>query len=165
MSLKMGQFLFGHSLILSSISSPCISYRQGKFWDESFLGELVSLFLWGSCLATGDGLFRFHISSVVSHCQGHPHWFSLIPGFYLTVKMTSTSIPLSVSDFHSFSWPSSHLFCHSSTLVSESPIPLPIPPPSQFPSFISLLWLFYYPSNWDSSFLAWSFLLFWLLWS
>jgi hypothetical protein len=60
----------------------CISCRQDKFWVESFVGGLVSLLLhWGSCLATGGGLLRFHIPSVVNHNESL-HCFldtSLIP--------------------------------------------------------------------------------------
>jgi hypothetical protein len=41
---------------------PYISYRQDKFWVESFMGGLVSLSLhWGFSLAIGNGLLRFHI--------------------------------------------------------------------------------------------------------
>ena len=45
-----------------------ISCRQGKVWAECFLDDLVSPSLhWKSCLATGSGLFRFHIQNAVSH--------------------------------------------------------------------------------------------------
>jgi hypothetical protein len=40
----------------------CISFRQDKFWIESFVGGLLFLFLhWVSCLATGDNQLRFCI--------------------------------------------------------------------------------------------------------
>jgi hypothetical protein len=68
MSLKLGWLFVGHSLSLCSILHACISYRQNKFGVKGFVGELVSLsFHWGSCLATGGGLFRIHIPHVVSH--------------------------------------------------------------------------------------------------
>ena len=43
------------------------SCMQDKFWVENFVGGLVSLrHHWGSCLATGGGLLKFHILTVVS---------------------------------------------------------------------------------------------------
>ena len=46
MGLKLGWLLIFNSLSLCSIPYVCTSYRQGKFWVESFLGGLVSLFSW-----------------------------------------------------------------------------------------------------------------------
>jgi hypothetical protein len=66
--LKLGWFLVDNSLSLCSILGPCISYRRDKFWVESFIGGFVSLLLYlDSCLATGGGLFRFHIPKVICH--------------------------------------------------------------------------------------------------
>jgi hypothetical protein len=66
-----------------------------------------------------------------------------------------TSSPLSVADFHSYSWPSNHLSCPSPHLILNSSLPLPalsLPPPATYGYFISL-------SKWESSILAWAFLL------
>ena len=41
--LKLGWLLVSHSLTLCSLLRACISYRQVKFWVESFVGGLVSL--------------------------------------------------------------------------------------------------------------------------
>jgi hypothetical protein len=68
MGLSLGWLLRGQSFSFCSISSPCISYTQYTYWIKSFVCGLVSLlFHWGYCLATGSGLFRFHISNAVSH--------------------------------------------------------------------------------------------------
>ena len=41
---------------------PCISFKQDKFWVESFVGVLAFTSLhFGSCLAIVSGLFRFHV--------------------------------------------------------------------------------------------------------
>ena len=45
--LKLGWLLVSHSLTLCSLLRACISYRQVKFWVESFVGGLVSLSLTG----------------------------------------------------------------------------------------------------------------------
>ena len=68
MNLKLVLLLVGHSLSLCSIPCLYISCRQDKFWDESLVSGLMSLLLhWGSCLATGDGLFRFHMPNAVNY--------------------------------------------------------------------------------------------------
>jgi hypothetical protein len=43
--LILGCLLVGHSLSLCSFPGACISFRQNKFWVESFEGLLVSLLL------------------------------------------------------------------------------------------------------------------------
>jgi hypothetical protein len=69
----VGLLLVGHSINLCSPSLVRISYWQNKIWIKNFVGGLVSLLLhWGSCLATGGDLFRFHIPNVVSHSHGSP---------------------------------------------------------------------------------------------
>jgi hypothetical protein len=70
--LNLSQLLVGSSLSLCSIPCPCISRRQDKFWVNNFGGRLLYLLLnCGLCMATGVGLFRFHIPNAVSH----PYWF------------------------------------------------------------------------------------------
>jgi hypothetical protein len=39
----------------------------GKFWVESFVGGLVSLPLWGSCLPAGGSLPSLHTPNAVCH--------------------------------------------------------------------------------------------------
>ena len=93
MGFQLNRLLVGYSLNLCSIPNPCISYRQGKFGAESFLGGFVSLSLyWGSCLATGGGLPSLHIPNAVSYSLGYPidSWdlpyprFLSLPGDHLT---------------------------------------------------------------------------------
>ena len=73
LGLKLGQVLVGHSLSLCYIHSSFISCRQDKLWVENFVGELVSLSLhWSSCLATGGGLLRVHITNAESQIRTPP---------------------------------------------------------------------------------------------
>ena len=74
-----------------------------------------------------------------------PHWFvgtSLIPCLSLVLKMTLSSLPESVADFHTFSWSSSYFVYPSQTWYWAS-IPLTIPFLSQVPPSICLLWLLF----------------------
>ena len=154
MGLKLGWLLVGHSLSYWSLSPACISCNRDKFWFESFVCRLVSLLLnWGSCLATGDGLFRFYIPNVGIH----PHWFLstfLISGLCLAWEMSPTSSPLSVADFQLLSWPSIHPFCLSLHLILNAFITLPNPLPSLHLPHMTIP-----SSKWDSSILDCAFLL------
>jgi hypothetical protein len=50
-------------LAIPSVSAslcPCISFKQDKFWVKSFMDGWCLSHHWGSCLATGGGLFRYH---------------------------------------------------------------------------------------------------------
>jgi hypothetical protein len=86
MGLKLGQLLVGHPLSLCSLPCACISY---EFWVESFVGGLVSLSLhWGSCLAIGGHLFRFHSPHC---CESQLRSLLLIFGLCLVLEMPLTS--------------------------------------------------------------------------
>ena len=90
MGHKLQQLLVGDFLSLCSIPHPYSSCRQDKFWVEIFMGELVSLSLhWGSYMATGDDLFRFHILNPVSHSCCFVGTF-LFPGLLLFLEMLLT---------------------------------------------------------------------------
>jgi hypothetical protein len=106
---------------LCSILHICISCRQHKFGVESFVGGLVSLLLHrDSYLAKGGGLLTV---------ASYPYWFteaSLIIGLFQVLEMHPTSLPQSITEFHSFSWPSGHLNCLSPYLILSPPHSLPI---------------------------------------
>jgi hypothetical protein len=82
------------------------------------VGWLLSLLLyWGSCLATGGGLFRFHIPTAVNLSYGHSRWFlGASP-----IRYSPHCHPFLV--FHSFLWPSDHLACLSPQLILNLPPP------------------------------------------
>jgi hypothetical protein len=62
------------------------------------------------------------------------------PGLFLILEMLSS--PLSITDFHVFSWLCNHL-SYSSPYLIPIPIPFPTLPSSQFPSSICLLCLLF----------------------
>jgi hypothetical protein len=71
--LPMGWAQVGYWMPTPSVSalspSPCISYRQDKFWFEGFVGGLSLFIICGSCLATECGLFRFHVPNAVCYSE------------------------------------------------------------------------------------------------
>jgi hypothetical protein len=69
-----------------------------------------------------------------------------------------TFSPLSIADFHSFSWPSSHLSCPSQHLILNPPFPSLLPS-LPAPSVHLFYDYFIPPSKWDPSLLTWPFLL------
>lgn len=137
----------GYWLAITPVSA--FLCRQDKFGDESFGGGLVSLLLrWGSCLAIGSGLFRFHIPNGVSNIYSHPHWF--LGAFPISGLCNVLKIPL---PFHPLQL---QISTHSPGHLTISPvpfytgswtpllIPIPMPSPTRFPPSIYLLWLFYF---------------------
>ena len=110
------------SHFLSLLLCLCF-YSQDKFWLESSVGGLVSLLLhWGFCLATVGGLYRFHIPIV---CESQLRSPPLILGYLpysrpLVLELSLISSLLLVVNFHSFSWPSSHLSCLFLHLILNS---------------------------------------------
>ena len=162
--LKLGQLLVGHLLIsVPSPPIPALFVRQDKFGVGSFVCGLVSLLLhWGSCLATEGDLFRFYFPNAMKSQLSLLHWFlgtSLTPDLCHILEMSNTFPPPSVSDLHSFSWPSGHFSCPSPYLIlkSQSPSYLHLPPSSSPPS--ASYDYFIPPSKWDSSILMCAFLL------
>lgn len=99
----------------------------------------------GSFLATGDGLLRNHIPKEVSHSLSHLHWFLGPSLYFLIVSVSSWTCP--TPPHHSQLQISIHFHGHLA-ISSVFPntwlwIALPNPSPSQHPSSIFLLWLFY----------------------
>jgi hypothetical protein len=116
--LKLGTLLFGHSLSLCS--SPVVSFLIDRIDFESkvlWVGLCYLSVHWCSCLATGGGLFDFHVPNAVviptdswvpvllscyrrwalrfpcPQCCGHSYWFlgtSLIPEPSLVLEMSNT---------------------------------------------------------------------------
>ena len=138
MGLKLGQLLVGHSLKLCSILVPAFLVdRINLGLKVLWVGWMVSLTLyWHSCLATGDGLFRFHIPNAKSQLRSPP----LILGHLPYPQSLSTP-----GDAHYVLIPFSCRFpfilmaiCPSllsfPTLDPESPIHLPFPLPFLVPS-------------------------------
>jgi hypothetical protein len=117
---------------------PCISYSQDTFWVENCVDELVSLFYhWGSCLATGDGLFRSHVPTIRRHT--HPHWL-----------LASFNIPCLwhfLENHYPSSWWLPFLWASSLSLLTPDPVlhSPPSPLSHQVPSLHCLLWLFCSP--------------------
>ena len=94
MGLTLGQFLVGHSFSHCSITCARISCRLDTFLVEKFVGRLVSLSLhWGSCLAIGGSLFRFHILNVVSYSY-IDSW--VIPFSQISVLSWRCPLPISL---------------------------------------------------------------------
>jgi hypothetical protein len=147
-----------HSLCVPYPMPACISCRQDKFWDESFVCWLMSLSLhWISCLVTEDGLFRFHIPKIGSHRFLGTF---LIPSLCLLLEIPPTALPLSVTDFYSFLWPSKHLSCPFPYMILKPPFPFPsplpsssLPPSASYDILFSLLSKIQTSSNKRSSFL------------
>ena len=106
-------------LAIPSVSAlsphPWISCREDKFGIESFVGGFVSLlFHWGSWIATGGGLFKFHTPMLWSQLSTVPLIFGVPSLFQDSVsswRWSPTSPPLSVIDFPSSAWPSGNPCC------------------------------------------------------
>jgi hypothetical protein len=131
MGLNLCWLLFGHSLSLCSISSAYISCRQDKFGVKSFVGGLVSLSLhWGSCLAIGGDLFRFHISSAM-HLLHKVSAKALTPGSLPDPirSLELLEIPLILTPSSSFRF--------TFILLVFRPSLLPLPAPNSDPPFTS----------------------------
>lgn len=127
MGLKLGWLLFGLSLSHCFIFVSAFLVERIKFWEESFVGGLVSISLHqGSCLATGGSLSR-----------------RIFPVLWVTAKATPIDswVP-PLSHFSISSWKCPHqlqISIHFHGLVAISPV-LPTPDlesalSSPFPSF------------------------------
>jgi len=97
----------------------------------------------GFCMDTGGGFFRFHIPSVVSPSQSS--WAPSLAKISVSCwTCPQTCPPTSASDFHPFSWQSSHLSCPYPHLNLNLPsASLSSLPPSSLPPSAS--WLFHSP--------------------
>ena len=148
MGLTLCWLLAGHSLSLCSTPNSSFSCRMYTFWEESFVGVLMSLWLhWGSCLATEVSLLRLYISNAVSHTTKDPHWIlgtSSIPGLHLFLQMPPTCTVPSVSSTFPLILMVIWLSCLPlPTSEPELPTSFPISSPIQFLSSICLPWPFH----------------------
>jgi len=132
---------FSQSLISPPSLHICTD-RINLRWKVLWVVWCLSLLHWGSCLPTGGIFFRFQWSesqlrspSLILWCLPYPKSLSC-PG-----DAPPTSSALSVADFHSFSWPFSHLL----SFPTPDTELLPISPLSKFPPSFFLLWLFSSP--------------------
>jgi hypothetical protein len=113
------RLLVDHSLRLCSIPCVCISCRPDKVWVVSFVGELVYLLLhWVSCPLQAPcpqcGESQLVSSPLIHGCLPNPRSLSC-PGDVIHFPT------LSIAYFHSFTWPSGHLFCPSPHIDPEPP--------------------------------------------
>ena len=160
---SLGWLLVGHSFQSLLHLCHCISFRQDKFWVESFMGRLVSWsFRWGSWwlqkMASSDSMSPLLPSQLRSlaltpRSLHHPRSLGLLRdpthGHYTWLQISIYS-----------HCPSEPLSCLSPHLILPSPIALSYSVPSLSLPLMTILFL---SSKCGSSILTWAFLLFCLI--
>ena len=145
-----------YSLAIPPVSTPSpvpaflverINFRLKVLWEDWYLYHSTGVPAW----LQKEG-FSGSISPmpwVLAKATPIDSWEPPLSHVFGTASRCPLPLPLQISppvaDFHSFTWPSGHLYCLSLYLSLNTLIYLPICSPTQFLHSMCLLWLFYSP--------------------